>query len=285
MARPTLMKPLQRLGRYSLLLLLSVVALGPFLWLLSTALKSADENIFQYPPQFWPTHATVENFKAAWQAVPMGQYFLNSIGVSLATVTLNLVISTLAAYPLARLHFRGEKLAFFAILASMMIPFQVLMIPLYLLMMKLGLGDSHGRLSLWLGLTIPFAVSGFGIFFVRQAMVTLPRALEEAAVMDGCNSLQTLWYVLLPQIKPTLATLAVLSLLTSWGELLWPSILISDPKHFTLPVGLVQLQGFFSANWRLVAAGTVLSMAPILVAFVFLQRYFVSGTLAGAVKE
>lgn len=275
---------MKKILQYAILVLLVLLAVGPFLWLLSTALKSVDENIFAYPPQFIPQHPTLANFVAVWNKVPMGWFFANSIVVTLLTIFFNITLSVLAAYPLARMQFKGQGAIFFSILATMMIPFQVLMIPLYLICLKLNLTDSAGIVNGWLGLVLPFAVSGFGIFFVRQALVTLPKELEESAVLDGCNSLQILWFVLLPLIRPTLATLAVFAFMATWGEFLWPSIILSEPSHFTLPVGLVQLQSAFSADWKLIAAGTLLSMIPILVFFFALQRYFVSGATSGAVK-
>lgn len=270
--------------QYIILSLLVLAAVGPFLWLLSTALKGPGENIFAYPPQFIPQHPTLENFVNVWNKVPMLWFFINSIVVTLLTIFFNITLSVLAAYPLARMQFKGQGAIFFSILATMMIPFQVLMIPLYLICLKMNLTDSVGIVNGWLGLVLPFAVSGFGIFFVRQALVTLPKELEESAVLDGCNSLQILWYVLLPLIRPTLATLAVFAFMATWGEFLWPSIILSEPSHFTLPVGLVQLQSAFSSDWKLIAAGTLLSMIPVLIFFFALQRYFVTGATSGAVK-
>jgi len=270
--------------QYVVLILLVLAAIAPFLWLLSTALKGPSENIFAYPPQFIPQHPTLDNFTAVWNKVPMLWFFINSIVVTLLTIFFNITLSVLAAYPLARMRFKGQGAIFFSILATMMIPFQVLMIPLYLICLKLNLTDNAGALNGWLGLVLPFAVSGFGIFFVRQALVTLPKELEESAVLDGCNSLQILWHVLLPLIRPTLATLAVFAFMATWGEFLWPSIILSEPSHFTLPVGLVQLQSAFSSDWKLIAAGTLLSMLPVLVFFFTLQRYFVTGATSGAVK-
>lgn len=270
--------------RYGVLGLLALQAVGPFLWLLSTALKGSGENIFAYPPQFIPAHPTLDNFFSVWQKVPMPWFFINSIVVTILTIFFNITLSVLAAYPLARMRFKGQNTIFFSILATMMIPFQVLMIPLYLICLKLNLTDSAGLVNGWLGLVLPFAVSGFGIFFVRQALVTLPKELEESAVLDGCNSWQILWHILLPLIRPTLATLAVFAFMGAWGEFLWPSIILSNPQHFTLPVGLVQLQSAFSADWKLIAAGTLLSMVPMLIFFFALQRYFVSGATAGSVK-
>ncbi len=274
---------------YALLTALVIASVGPFLWLLFTAIKSGDENIFN-PAQFLPQKPTLANFSETWNKVSMGSYMLNSVVVAILTVGFNLVFSTLAAYPLARMQFTGQKGVFLVILSTMMIPFQVIMIPLYLIVLKAGLTDNTmlgpgwPPIHVWAGLIIPFAISGFGIFFVRQALVGLPKELEESAVLDGCNSVQVLLKVLLPLIKPTLATLAVFTFMASWGEFLWPSILLSEEKHFTLPVGLVYLQGTFSSNWRIIAAGTVLSMLPIISFFLILQRYFVSGTLSGSVK-
>ncbi len=275
---------LKRMSTYGLLVLLVVISVGPFLWLLSTALKSASENIFQYPPQFLPRHPTLQNFGAVWHAVPMGMYFLNSIIVTGLAVILNLIFSVLAAYPLARFEFKGKNTIFMLVLATMMIPFQVIMIPLYLMVLKLNLVDTAGPLPAYIGLVIPFVVGGFGIFFVRQAMVNIPRQLEESAVIDGCNSFQVLSRVIVPLIVPTLATLAVFTFMANWGEFLWPSIVLSKPQMYTLPVGLVHLQGTFSSNWRLIASGTILAMLPVIAFFVILQRYFISGTLSGAVK-
>jgi putative chitobiose transport system permease protein len=269
---------------YLVLVLLVVISIGPFLWLVSTSLKASSENIFQYPPDFIPDAPTLENYQKVWTAVPMAAYFYNSIVVTVLSVVLNLIFSVLAAYPLARFEFKGKNSIFMMILATMMIPFQVIMIPLYLMVLKMNLVDTASDIGAWVGLVIPFVVGGFGIFFVRQAMITVPKQLEESAVMDGCNSVQVLTKVILPLIKPTLATLAVFTFMANWGEFLWPSIVLTKPKMYTLPVGLVHLQGAFSANWRLIAAGTILATIPVVVFFLVLQRYFISGTLAGSVK-
>jgi len=277
-------KSITVISRYALLLLLTILSIGPFLWLLSTALKGPAENIFAYPPQWIPQQATLQNFVAVWNKIPMAAFFYNSLVVTGLTVVANVLISILAAYPLARMRFKGEFVVMLTVLSSMMVPFQVLMIPVYLICLKLHLTDASGEWAAWAGLVLPFSVSGFGIFFVRQAMLSLPKELEEAAVLDGCNSWQTLWLVLIPLIRPTLATLSVFAFLTAWGEFLWPGIVLSDPQRFTLPVGLVRLQSAFSADWRLIAAGTLLSLVPIIAFFLALQRYFISGATNGAVK-
>ena len=204
--------------------------------------------------------------------------------VAAGTVILNLILSSMAGYPLARMEFKGKKTAFFAILATIMIPFQTIMLPIYLIILKLNLIDSAGTVPGYLGLILPFAVSAFGIFLMRQAFLAIPKEMEEAAIVDGCNSWQIFFKVLLPMVKPTLAILAIFTFIGSWGEFLWPSIVLSDEKMFTLPVGINNLQGIFSSNWRYIAAGSIISIIPIIVFFLSLQRYFISGQNEGAVK-
>lgn len=279
---------------YASTILLAIISLGPFIWLCLTALKGPTDNIFDVTHPL-PTHWTLSNFSAVWQKVSMGHYMLNSLIVAALTIAMNILVSTLAAYPLSRMAFKGKGVMIALILSTMMIPFQVILIPLYLQVLALGLTDySHSAalfnivspLNVYIGLLIPFAISGFGIFFMRQAMLSIPKDLEEATLLDGCTPWQTLWYVFVPLLKPSLATLAIFTLMASWGEFLWPSVVLSDEAHFTLPMGLVYLQGAFSSNWRLIAAGTLLSMLPMLVIFLSFQRVFVGGgTLAGAVKS
>lgn len=260
------------------LLALAVLTVGPFLWLLVTALKGGGENIFAYPPSLWPAQPTLDNFRQVWEAVPFGRYFFNSVLVAIVSVGLNLILASLAAFPLARMRFRGREPFFVVILATMMIPLPVIMIPLFILSQRLGLLNSYS------GLILPTAVSAFGIFLMRQAFLAIPREIEEAAVIDGANPWQVFWQVMLPLTKPSLATLAIFVFVGSWGDFLWPLIVLKDPDLYTLPVGISYLAGTFSANWRLIAAGSVLSIVPIVIVFVALQRFFIGGQTAGAVK-
>ena len=272
------MRLLKRLVTYALLSALALIMVGPFLWLFSTALKSPTEDIFAFPPQLLPQHPTWANLVAVWQAVPFGQYTWNSVLVSGLSVVLNVLLAALAAYPLARMEFRGKGAIFVAILATMMVPFQVIMIPLFLVCLHLGITDSIA------GIVMPTAVSAFGIFLLRQAYQAIPRELEEAALIDGCGPLTLWWRVMLPLIRPSLATLAIFTFVGAWGDFLWPLIIVKDPSRYTLPVGLSMLAGTFSGNWRLVAAGSVLATVPVIIVFVFLQRYFIGDGTAGAVK-
>jgi putative chitobiose transport system permease protein len=267
-----------------ILIFVCILCLLPFLWLTSTALKGAGENIFAYPPVFIPEDFTFENFKMVLILVPIVGYALNSFIVASFTVVLNLIFSALAAYPLARMNFKGKNIIFFGILATIMVPFQAIMLPIYIITLKLNLVDSYGNLNGYLGLILPFAVNAFGIFLLRQAFLAVPRELEESAVIDGCNSLQIFFKVLLPLIKPSLAVLAIFIFIGSWGEFLWPSIILTKDSLYTLPVGINDLQGAFSANYRLIAAGSIVSIIPIVIFFLSLQKYFIQGSTEGAVK-
>lgn len=278
------MKHVKGFTIHIILIAVCFLCLLPFLWLTSTAMKGASENIFQYPPVFIPEHPTFENFKLVLTLVPIVSYVINSFIVASFTVVLNLIFSALAAYPLARMEFRGKNLTFFGILATIMVPFQAIMLPIYIITLKLNLVDSAGSFMGYLGLILPFAVNAFGIFLLRQAFLQVPKELEESAVIDGCNSFQIFWKVLLPLIKPSLAVLAIFTFIGSWGEFLWPSIILTKDTLYTLPVGINDLQGAFSANYRLIAAGSIISIIPIIVFFISLQKYFIQGTNEGAVK-
>ena len=267
-----------------ILILVSIISIFPFIWLLSTSLKGGGENIFAYPPTIIPKDSTLDNYVGVWHRVDLMRYFINSMIVAGATVVLNLILSSLAAYPLARMEFKGKKITFFTILATIMIPFQAIMLPVYLITLKLHLVDSYGDVFGFIGLVMPFAVSAFGIFLMRQAFLAIPREMEEAAIVDGCNVFQVFWKVLLPMVKPSLAVLAIFTFIGSWGEFLWPSIVLTKEAMYTLPVGVNNLQGMFSSNWRYIAAGSIISTIPIIIFFLCMQRYFISGENEGAVK-
>jgi putative chitobiose transport system permease protein len=252
--------------------------LFPLLWLLSTSLKSPTENIFQFPPQFLPSQPTFNNFIRVWQTNPFGRYLFNSTLVALLTVGLNLLFCALAAYPLARLEFRGREIIFTAIVTTIMIPFQIVMIPLYILTVQLGMKNTY------LGIIFPAIASAFGIFLLRQAFQGVPKELEEAARIDGCSELGIWWHVMLPAIRPALVTLAIFVFIGAWSDFLWPLIVIDRPELYTLPLGVAMLAGTFSLDWRLIAAGSVISIAPILILFLFVQRYIVPTAAGSGVK-
>ncbi|NJK36296.1 MAG: carbohydrate ABC transporter permease [Oscillatoriales cyanobacterium RM2_1_1] len=252
--------------------------LFPLLWLVSTAFKSPTESIFQFPPQLIPAEPTLENFVKVWQTNPFGRYLWNSFVTASLTVGCNLLFCSLAAYPLARLNFRGREWIFSTIVTTIMIPFQIVMIPLYVLAVQLELRNSY------LGLILPSLASAFGIFLLRQAFQGVPKELEEAARMDGCSELGIWWHVMLPSVRPALVTLAIFVFIGSWSDFLWPLLILDQPEYYTLPLGVAQLAGTFSLDWRLVAAGSVISIVPVLLIFLLLQRYIVPTDTATGVK-
>ena len=263
---------------YALLGAIAIAMLIPLVWLISTSLKSPTEDIFQFPPQLFPSQPTVQNFVTVWNANPFGRYLFNSTLVAVLTVGLNLLFCALAAYPLARLNFRGREVFFTLIVATIMIPFQIVMIPLYVLAVQLGLRNSY------LGIIFPAIASAFGIFLLRQAFQGVPKELEEAGRMDGCSELGIWWYVMIPAIRPALVTLAIFVFIGSWSDFLWPLIVLDRPEYYTLPLGVATLAGTFSLDWRLIAAGSVISIAPILLFFIAMQHYIVPTESGSGVK-
>ena len=266
------------LGTYLLLSAIALLMLFPLLWLIGTSFKSPTEDIFTFPPQLFPTQPTLGNFFTVWETYPFGRYLINSSIVAIATVFLNLIFCSLAAYPLARLSFKGREVIFSLILATIMIPFQIVMIPLYILTVNLGLRNTY------LGIILPNLASAFGIFLLRQALQAVPLELEEAARIDGCSELGIWWNIMLPAIRPALFTLAIFVFIGSWSDFIWPLIVLDNPDYYTLPLAVANLADSFSLDWRLVAAGSVISIAPILILFLFIQRYIIPTDVGSGVK-
>ena len=263
---------------YALLGGIAIAMLLPLLWLVSTAFKSGSENIFEFPPRFLPQEPTVSNFVKVWQTNPFGRYFFNSTLIAVVTVALNLLFCSLAAYPLARLNFRGRELIFSLVVATILIPFQIVMIPLYILTVQLGLTNSY------LGVIFPSMASAFGIFLMRQAFQNVPKELEEASRIDGCSELGIWWHIMIPSVRPALVTLAIFVFIGSWSDFLWPLLVLNRPEYYTLPLGVARLAGSFSLDWRLIAAGSVISIVPVILFFVAAQRYIVPSETGSGVK-
>ncbi|MCP9839796.1 carbohydrate ABC transporter permease [Synechococcus sp. J7-Johnson] len=260
------------------LLLLALLMLVPLLWLVSTSLKGPAEDIFSTPPSLIPAQPSLEAYGRLFADHPLGLYLFNSTVVSLLAVLGNLLFCSLAAYPLARMRFAGRGLVLALVVATILIPFQVVMIPLYLMMVQLGL-----RNTLW-ALIVPQAATAFGIFLLRQSFLGVPVELEEAARIDGCTPLGEWWNVMIPAARADLITLAMFVFIGTWSDFLWPLVILDDPRLYTLPLGLQQLASSFSLDWRLVAAGSVVSILPVLVLFVLLQRYILPSASGDAVK-
>ena len=262
----------------ALLLALALLTLLPLLWLVSTSLKGPTEDIFTGLPGLLPAQPSLEAYGRLFRDHPMGTYLFNSTVVSGLAVVANLLFSSLAAYPLARLEFRGRGIVLAVVVATVLIPFQVVMIPLYVLMVKIGLRNSL------MALVLPQATTAFGIFLLRQSFLAVPKELEEAARMDGCSPIGEWWNVLIPAARPDLITLGMLTFIGTWSDFLWPLIILDEPDRYTLPLGLQQLASSFSLDWRLVAAGSVISILPVLALFVLLQKTILPTATADAVK-
>ena len=260
--------------RHLVLIPLSAVMLLPLIWMLITSFQTLDESR-HFPPVLLPTGIHWSNYSDAWNAAPFGRFFINSAVVTLASVAGNLVFCSLAGYAFARLHFFGRDVLFVALLATLMVPFQVIMIPTFIIVKDLGLVNSLG------GLIVPNLATPFGVFMLRQFFRTLPIELEEAARIDGCSRLGVLFRIVMPLSMPALATLGIVIFLWTWNDFLWPLIVITSTDQNTVQLGLASFQGAHQTNWSLLMAGNVMALAPMLLVFIFAQRWFVR-SLAGA---
>ena len=254
--------------------------LFPFVWLLLTSLETPSEAL-HFPPLLTPHVLRLSNYPAAWSSAPFGRFFINSAVVAVTTVLSNLVLCSLAGYAFARLRFLGRGLLFATIMATLMVPFQVTMIPQFIITKWLGVHVLAGVGIDHIGaLILPNAATAFGVFFLRQFFRTLPIEYEESARVDGASRLKVLWRIVLPLSAPALATLAALTFLDSWNSFLWPLIAVDSTNEMTLPLGLATFQGAHSTEWPLLMAGNVMSLTPMLVIFFVAQRYFVRSVAA-----
>jgi putative chitobiose transport system permease protein len=263
---------------YALLVFLAVITVFPFFWMLMTSLKGPLDPVTSVPPQFLPNDATLDNYQKVLDALPVPKFFLNSVIVSISVGALNVLIAAMAAYPLAKMRFPGRDAIFYALLATLIVPAQLTYIPSFILAVNVF----HYYDSLP-ALIFPNLVSAFNIFLLRQAFRGVPNDLLDAARVDGAGEWRIWWQILLPLIRPSLAAVAIFTFVTSWNDFLWPSLMLHTREGMTLPVGLAALQGFFSSDPRAIAAGVTMTIVPILLFFIVVQRYFVRG-LAGAVK-
>lgn len=271
-------KFMRALFTYVLLLLITCVTIVPFLWTISTALKGQNDVIFSIPPKFIPTTFTLENFVTVWNTLPIPRYLLNSVILTAFGVILPIIFCSFAAFPLARMNFKGKNLIFLLIIATMMIPNEVTMIPVYLVISELGLIGSYT------GIIVTGAVTPIGIFLLRQGFMGIPKEIEESAIIDGANVWQVFWKLLFPMVRPMLGVLAILSFIAAWNNFLWPLLILDDANKYPITLGLYQLQGAFSANTRLIAAGTVIALLPIMAVFISFQRFFIEAAYSSSVK-
>ncbi|NGP46425.1 carbohydrate ABC transporter permease [Bacillaceae bacterium SIJ1] len=263
---------------YLLLVVGAFIMLVPFLWMVSTSLKT-DGATMVFPPQFIPDPPTLENYQTVTEKFPMLRFLWNSVIVAVLTTLGQMTFSSMAAYAFARMHFKGRDQLFLLYLATMMVPAQVTMIPQFMLIREFNWLDSY------MGLIIPTMFGVFGTFLMRQAMLSIPRELEEAAFMDGANHFKVFFHVCLPLIKPMLAALGIFTFMQSWNNFLWPLIVVSNEKLATLPLGLSLLEGRWSTDWGLMMSGVVISIVPILLVYLFAQKYFIQGMTMSGMKE
>ncbi|MEU3825788.1 carbohydrate ABC transporter permease [Streptomyces sp. NPDC029080] len=264
--------------RYLLLLGVLALAVGPFLWQLSTSLKGPTEDIYGSPPRFLPAHPTLHNYARVADTIPVWDYALNSLKVATANVVTNCAGSALAGYALARLRYRGRRATTLVFVLAMLVPVEGIVIAQFTTMRELGLNNTL------IGVVLPGAVGAMNVLLMRNAFRNLPYEIEEAAYVDGADAWQRFLRVALPSVKGTLAVVAIFAFMGAWDDFLWPLIVLSDPSRFTLTIGLNYLHGTFANDERLVAAGTVIAVAPLIALFACLQRYFFRGVGEGAVK-
>jgi len=258
----------------------TIVLIFPFLWLLLTSVETQAEAL-HFPPLLTPHILKFGNYISALRAGPFGRWFLNSLIVAVVTVLANLVLCSLAGYAFARFRFLGRTALFVVIMATLMVPFQVTMIPQFIIVKWLGVHVLAGVGINHIGaLILPNAATAFGIFFLRQFFRTLPLEYEESARVDGASRLTVLFRIVLPLAKPALATLTALTLLDSWNNFLWPLIAVTSTNQMTLPLGLATFQGSHETEWTLLMAANVMSLLPMLVVFIVAQRFFVRSVAA-----
>nr|WP_240438253.1 carbohydrate ABC transporter permease [Streptomyces acidiscabies] len=264
--------------RYALLVLVFVILVGPFLWQVSLSFKGAGDDLYTRPPQLLPSDPTFGNYQEVVRRVPVPGYLLNSTIVALISVAGNVAGATCAGFALARLRFRGRGLALSVFVAALLVPGETVIVAQFLLMRSLGLNDTL------LGVDLPTAVAALNVLLMRNAFLALPVALEEAAVIDGANVWKRFVLICVPQVKGAMAVVAIFAFVGAWNDFLWPLIVLSDQDKYTLTVGLNALRGTFFDNPRVVAAGTIVAVAPVLVFFFGLQRFFFRGIEEGGVK-
>ena len=272
-----LRNPFGKLLLHLLLILGGLVMIVPFAWMVSTSLKSG-EYVLSMPPQWIPSPATLDSYRRIFDLYPIGRMLFNSILVAGLTTLGQLITCSMAAYAFARMKFRGHNLIFLLYLATLMVPFQVTITPLFILM----------RIFDWIntyqGLILPGVFSAFGTFLLRQAFLTIPTEYEEAAYMDGASPLTIFLRIVLPLSKPALATLSVFAFMGSWNAFLWPLFIVREETLMTLPVGLATLQGRWLTEWNLVMAGTVITVLPMLLLYLVAQKYLVQGYVMSGLK-
>ena len=265
---------------YILVILVAVIVILPFLWMIVSAFKSQRE-LFAYPPTFFPTEWKVENFieAASRGSISFVQMFFNSMKIAVPATVFNILFSTMAGYAFARLQFRWRESVFMLFIASMMVPGAVTLIPRFLMFRDLGFYDTY------VPLVVPVMFgTAFSIFLARQFFMTLPKEMEEAAIVDGCSHFRVWWQIFMPLAKPIIATLAVFQFQSAYNAFMGPVIYLASDSKFTVQMGLNSFRNSFSARYDLIMAGSILALIPVVILFVCCQKYIIRGIAMGAVK-
>ncbi len=262
---------------YGALLFGAAMALLPLLWMVAASFMPAGEAN-SYPPSLWPSTITFEHYKALFTRLDLARYLFNSTLLAGTVTLIALLVNSMAGYAFAKFRFRYREGIFRALLAAMVIPAQVAMLPLFLLLKQLGLINTY-----W-GVIIPGMASIFGIFLIRQYLLAIPDSLLEAARMDGAGEFRIYWSLILPLCRPILVTLAIFTFLGAWNDFMWPLIVLTDSAHHTLPVALANLLGEHVQDTELMMASSVLTVLPVMVLFVVLQKYYIAGIMLGGMK-
>jgi len=266
-------------GRLTLHLVLIVgafIMLLPFLWMVSTSLKTQTDVMRQYPPRLIPETFMISNFSTALTSLPFDRFYLNSLIVASSVTILQLFVSSLAAFAFARVRFKGRTLLFYLYLTGLMIPFPVLLVPNFIIVRQLGWFNTY-----W-ALIVPTSFGVVSTFLLRQYYRGLPMDYDEAARMDGASSLRIWWNIILPNSKPALAALAIFIFLGSWNDFLWPLVVTNSEAMRTLPVGLSTFQGQYLVRWELLMAATVVALVPVLIIYFFAQNWIIRGLSVGS---
>ncbi|GAB3826124.1 carbohydrate ABC transporter permease [Kribbella italica] len=265
-----------KLALYAAVLAGAVIMLFPFLWTVITSITP--EGSLADGPKLVVDDPTLNAYRTLLDAIPMWRIMLNSLGIAIASTLLQLVTGAMAAYGFARLHFPLKNVVFGFYLATLMVPLQVLVVPLFIEMKTLNLQDTY------FALLAPTIASAFGVFLLRQAVTAVPLELDEAATIDGAGHLRIFTTIVLPLIRPALATVAVFAFMGSWNSFLWPLVVIRSPEFMTLPLGLSTLQGQFTTQWDVVMAGSVVSIVPIAIVYLLAQRHIIAGVAHTGIK-
>ena len=262
---------------YLLLIILAATMLVPFIWMISTSLKTR-EFLLAMPPEFIPKEPSLESYKRLMELLPFGRMIVNSFIVAIAVTIGQVLTGSMAAYVFSRMEFKGKNALFVIYLATLMIPSQVTIVPLFIVMRYLGWINTYQAMIL------PMVFTAFGTFLLRQSFLSIPKELEEAAFIDGANHWVIFTKIILPVSRPALATLSVFGFMQAWNSYLWPRFIINKEELMTLPVGLALLHGRYITEWNLVMAGAVVTIIPMLIVYIFAQKYFVQGVVTSGIK-